>query len=600
MFNLKRILTLAVAAASAGTLIVTSSASAYAEENDELLSEEELIRQKEDERWADIEAHENDFTEFPVYDYTQLDPEFAKIATLFGDVNSDRLVGIADAVQLQRYLLGEIDELGNWFNADLNQDGVINAADFTILKQQICGVAKKKGGSAVINLVDMMTGDPIDGGYMQMYCIYDNSWSYEIAKWKNKAGEAAYFSGLPNDPKYVYYIEAYNLPRYSGYDNTYGISGQQFYFSFGEGETSKAVSVRLASDEDEKNPNVVLSQYDWAMEMDILNTSYNYGWFTIYDKDGNMYYPRLDEKGCSLPDGEYRAELHPYSEIWDDYSVIPVDPESDFAKHIRELHPEAELSNKSEGIEFTVQNGKADKVVSFDFGPRPDISDSIKINCFNGSNGKPLEGVVFSLIEAPDTSARKIETWVSDATGTHTFENLLRSGYGPDNHAYKVCVESVPTGFEGSFDQYFGSMHISGATMEYTFDFYEIDGPKLVSADIVKYGDNAVLNDAAAFTVYRFNPDNAADLTKIYNNVQAGEAFALRDGKYAACLDFAALKNQGYDGIDLFDAANADILAVLDENDFYGNTAFIQFTVKDGAPDRELKFYVRDYVPAET
>ena len=591
MFNLKRILALAAVAAAAGTLIAAQAPAAFAEEE---LSIEEMIRQKREEEAAYLAEHGDEFEELPQYDYAELDPEFAKIVTLFGDVNFDKLVGIADAVQLQRYLLGQIDNLGNWFNADLNQDGVVNAGDFTLLKQQICGAAQQKGGSAVINLIDVMTGESIDGGYMRLYCIYDNSWAYDVARWKNKAGEAVYFSGLPDDPKYVYHIEITNLPIGSEYGNLIGNCSQRFYFSFDEGETSKAVSVRLATREAEANPNVALTQMDWSMDQNIMDYGYNYGWITILDKEDNMYYQRLDGKGCALPDGEYRAVMHPYSEIWSDYYMTMVDPDSEFAAYVRELHPDAVFTDKSAGIEFTVKDGKADKEIVFDFGPRPGVSDSLKINCINGRTGEPVEGVVFSLIEAPDTYAKKIGTWVSDATGTHTFSNLFRSGCRPDNRAYKICVESVPAGFEGGIDRYCYSEYVTGDTKEDNFEFYEIDGPKLISADIVKYGDGTVLNDIADFEIYRFNSDSLSDLTKVHIGLKAGEAFALRDGKYAASLDYAALLEHGYEGIDQFSEANANVFAELDENEFYGNTAFIQFTVTDGVPDRDLKFYVRD------
>ena len=596
MFNTKRILALAAAAASAGLLIITPATAAFAAEEEEELSIEELIRQKREEQEAALAELGDDYVELSSYDYTELDPEFARIATIFGDVNYDHLIGIADAVQLQRYLLGQIDDLGNWFNADLNHDGVVNAGDFTLLKQQIAGATNPIGGSAVINLIDVMTSEPIEGGFMRLFCVYDNTWAYDIGQWKNKAGNSIYFSGLPNDPKYVYYIEVNNLPIGSNYGNLIGNCSQQFNFSFGEGETSKAISVRLASHEAESNPNVALSQIDWSMEKNILDKGYNYGWITILDMEGNMYYQRVDGKGCALPDGEYRAVLHPYSDIWSDYDMVPVDPDSDFANHIRELHPDVVFADKSAGIEFTVQNGQADKEISFDFGPKPGLSDSLRINCIDGRTGEPLEGVEITLIEAPDTYAKTVGTWTSDATGTHTFTDLFHTGYDPDNRAYRVCVGSMPAGYEtgSDSDQYLFSSRVSGDTREYTFDFYEIDTPKGVSADIVKYGDGTVLNSLSAYDVYRFDPDDPRNLTKVYSNVQAGEAFALRDGQYIAWLNSAALPSLGYDGINLFDAP-ADILEAFDANEFYGSSIAIRFTVTDGTPDRALKFYVTDY-----
>ena len=585
--KLKRILALAAAVVSACTLITAQTSAAFAAEEEEL-SLEEMILQKRLELEAYLAEHGEEEDQPPQYNIEELDPEFAKIVTIFGDVNFDKLIGISDAVQLQRYLLGQTDELGNWFNADLNQDGVINVHDFTLLKQQICGTAPQKGSSASINLVDVMTDEPIAGGYMTLFCIYDNEWAYEVRRWKNKADEVAFFSGLPNDPKYVYYIDVDNLPIGSNYGNEIGNCSQQFNFSFAEGETNKAINVRLASHEAEQNPNVVITQMDWAMEQNILDFGYNYGWVSIQDREGNTFYQRVDGKGCALPDGEYTAVLHPYSDIWEDRVMIPLDPDSDFAAHIRTLHPDVVLTDKSAGIDFTVQNGVADKEIVFDFAPRSGLSNAIKVNCINGMTGAPLEGVEITLIEAPDTEARVVGTWVSDATGTHTFENLLRTGYIEGSRAYKLCVTGLPTGFKGGFDQYCCSSMLTDYTQEVTYDFYEIDAPKQISASIIKYEDGSVMNGDAVFEVYRLDSDNVGQMTKIYNSVSVGEEFALGDGSYAACL--RSIPEAGYKGIDLFDGSG--IAAQFNENEFYGNTTFIRFTVTDGAPDRALKFYV--------
>lgn len=590
MFHLKRILAGAVAAVSACTLIISPSAFALTDEEAEY---EAMIRQKLAER----EAYEAEFGDpfeegTPTYNYEELDPEFAKIATIFGDVNFDKLVGVADAVQMLRYLLGETEDLGNWFNADLNQDGVVNVLDFTLLKQQICGNGQKKGGSAAIKLVDLMTGEPIDGGYMSLFCVYDNTWSYEIGSWKNKKDATAFFNGLPNDdPKYVYYINVSNLPK--GYGNILGNCGQQFNFSYAEGETGKAINVRLISNEDEKNPNVSIKQMDWAMDKNILENGYNYGWVTILDREGNMYYQRVDYDTCALPDGEYRAVLHPYSEIWSDYGMIPLDPESDFAKHVRSNHPDADLTDKSAGIDFTVKNGKADREIVFDFAPQPGYSNSIKVSCLNGVTGEPLEGVEVSLIEAPDTYAKKIATWISDETGTHTFTDLYHTGYNSDNRAYKISIDSLPAGYEGDREVYSCTSCLANDTDERTFYFYETEGAKQLSADVVKLGDGTLLNDGASFDIYRFNSENVGDITKVVSNIKAGEKFAIQDGEYVAILNSEVT---GYAGIDLFSEAGKALAADLNEDDFYGNTCAVRFRVKDGAADKALKFYV---IPAE-
>ena len=59
---------------------------------------------------------------------------------VYGDLNSDNTLTTADAVLLQRYLLGE-DTLTQtqWQTADLNADGTVNGFDLALLRQKLVG-----------------------------------------------------------------------------------------------------------------------------------------------------------------------------------------------------------------------------------------------------------------------------------------------------------------------------------------------------------------------------------------------------------------------------------------------------------------------------
>ena len=59
---------------------------------------------------------------------------------VYGDLNSDNTLTTADAVLLQRYLLGE-DTLtqSQWQTADLNEDGTVNGFDLALLRQKLVG-----------------------------------------------------------------------------------------------------------------------------------------------------------------------------------------------------------------------------------------------------------------------------------------------------------------------------------------------------------------------------------------------------------------------------------------------------------------------------
>ena len=62
---------------------------------------------------------------------------------VYGDCNGDREFTIADAVMLDKYLLGS-GELYFWVQADLNEDNVVNAADLSLMKQKLMTAGKEE------------------------------------------------------------------------------------------------------------------------------------------------------------------------------------------------------------------------------------------------------------------------------------------------------------------------------------------------------------------------------------------------------------------------------------------------------------------------
>ena len=61
-------------------------------------------------------------------------PEF----TVKGDVNMDKVFDLADAVLLQKWLLGDTNtETADWEAGDLNKDGRLNAVDLTLMKRML-------------------------------------------------------------------------------------------------------------------------------------------------------------------------------------------------------------------------------------------------------------------------------------------------------------------------------------------------------------------------------------------------------------------------------------------------------------------------------
>ena len=127
MFNSKRFTAMLAAILSACTLAAAPAAHALDDTDVPAMAYEDILRAKG--------IDPDNMPEEEPEDY--IDPEYAEICTRFGDVNYDKVIGIADAVQLQRYLLGDLESLGNWRNADINGDGDINARDIALLQRYV-------------------------------------------------------------------------------------------------------------------------------------------------------------------------------------------------------------------------------------------------------------------------------------------------------------------------------------------------------------------------------------------------------------------------------------------------------------------------------
>ena len=351
--------------------------------------------------------------------------ENAQVLTLFGDVNFDGSVGISDAVQLNRYLLGRINELGNIKNADLLADGVIDIFDMVYLRKQLVAENKPAGTKLSVKVVDMMSGEPLDNAdiwlsEMNGDCLYD------IGDTISTGGEDVNYYGLPDDKAYKYFLTVENLPK--GYGGGYGTWDHVVIFDVEAGTAEKELVVRVAADDAEKN--VKFTHMDWCQGRENIG----YGNLFITDKEGNYYYQRQYTGEMALPDGDYHADFNFF-----DYPVAFVEPDSDFAKSLMENYPDAEFEELSKGIDFSVVNGKPDRDLFLNFGPLEDSGNTINVNCYDSLTGMPLEGVELSLIEAPYSYAKKT-SWTSDGT-TKVFTDLYRTGYD----CYKVVVESNRT-----------------------------------------------------------------------------------------------------------------------------------------------------------
>ncbi|MBR6968901.1 MAG: dockerin type I repeat-containing protein [Ruminococcus sp.] len=501
------------------------------------------------------------------------------IVTQFGDVNLDQFVGISDAVQLQRFLLGQSEELGSWKNADIDEDGVVDSFDFTLLRKQLTGKAGN-GGTLDIKVVDMVTGEPINNVDVSVVGLYDDRYFDVVNYYHYNPDVPMVLTGLPTDDKYTYMIELCNLP--GGYGSVIGNWDQQMFYKFGD-NTEKELTVRVLSNNAKRN--VKINLYDWANGMSIPY----YCMLNVTDKNGDSYYPTLRYEDIYLPDGEYHADITLF-----DYPVQLMDPDSDFAKHIKEIYPNAEFSDKSGGLDFVVKDGKADRELTFDFSPKDGKSNYIEVSCIDGSTGKPLEGVELSVIEAPKEYAMTVEKWTSGKEKSKIVGGLVMAG----PWAYKLQVDKVPEGYTGGYDEYFHWGEVNEYKSDITYVFYPETEPKLISADIVNIIDNTVMNELGTFEIWKINDNDPARIEKVTAGVKAGEKFTLKDGSYLAGVG-SDVRDNGYVGVSLLTEKGKELANGLNEDEFFGNTAVILFTVKDGKADRDLVFYVKEYDPAD-
>lgn len=493
--------------------------------------------------------------------------ENAEVLTLFGDVNFDGNVGISDAVQLNRYLLGKISELGNVRNADLLADGVIDIYDMVYLRKQLVADNKPAGTKLSVKVVDMMSGEPLESADIELSEMNGN-YLYEIGGAVSTNGEDVNYYGLPDDKAYKYFLTVNELPK--GYDLAYKTWDQVVIFDIEAGTAEKELVVRVAADDAEKN--VKFTHMDWCQGRENIG----YGNLFITDKDGNYYYQRQYTGEMSLPDGDYHADFNFF-----EYPVSFVEPDSDFAKMIKENYPDAQFEDLSNGIDFSVVNGKPDRELFLNFGPKSNTGNNIRVNCYDSLTGEPLKGVKLSLIEAPYSYAKR-QSWTSDGT-TKVFTDLFRTG--PD--CYQVVVDSVPEGYlKSSKDQGVSFGYVYDYSSEFNFYFTPYEGDKDLSFDVLTWPDKKPYTGDCTYTVMQ---DNSI----ILSGIKPGEKFGIKDGEYMLFAD-AYSEDDPYRGVDISSELGQELIKATDV--FADGAAFrsnmAKFTVKDGKIDKNIVLYV--------
>ena len=501
--------------------------------------------------------------------------ENAEVLTLFGDVNFDGNVGVSDAVQLNRYLLGHLGELGNSKNADLLADGVIDVFDMVYLRKQLVGAQKPAGTKLSIKVVDMMTGEPLDNATICLSELNGNN-LYDIGTTLDTNGESVNYYGLPDDKDYQYFINVTDLP--DGYATAYKNWDQVVEFDMPAGTAEKELVIRVAADDAENN--VKITSMDWDQGIEYIG----YGNLTITDKDGNYYYQRDYDMEFALPDGDYHADFNSF-----DYPVQLVEPDSIAAARIKENYPDAEFEDWSNGIDFSVVDGKADRDLFINFSAIEGKGNTLKVNCYDSLTGLPLEGVELTLTEAPETYAKETK-FISDGT-TKVFEDLYCTGcYG-----YNVRVDSVPEGYKPSNEvKRIGFGYAHNYTGNFNFYFEPVNAEKEISFNVLTWPDKQPYTGDATFTIYQ------GDDT-IMTDVKPGQKIALKDGDYMIS-GFRYPDDDPYCGTWIWTELGEEMSRELDifEDEGVYRSDMASFTVKNGKLTKNITLYVADKDKAMT
>ena len=521
------------------------------------------------------------------------------VATQYGDVNLDQEVSMVDLIHLQRYLLGTNDGLGNWLNADLYEDGVIDVYDLALLKRQLISHLGDLGGSLRVDVVDMMSEEPLDQAIVTLVGMKDE-YAYMLAEWEYTPEKAETFTlqGLPTDPGYTYLLELRNLP--AGYGTQIGNWDQQYFYSYKEGETEKNVKLRVLANDTERN--VRIRSRDWSMEMvEQVQFERHYGLMCITDREGTPYYPSQYFEEMALPDGEYIAFMSPF----ESYPVQLLTPDSEYVKYIHELYPDVVITDQSKGLEFMVKDGKPDRELAFDFGPLDSTENHLTVTCVDGVTGEPLPGVELELTVNQKENPKVLESWTTDETGSKRIDDLHYTG----SQAYHLHVVNVPEGYLGAEDQDIVFGYVADYDQEIVLRCIKMPEEKNFSADILKWEDKSVINDAATYEIWHIqgkersylDSNNLPEFTKVYDAVKPGERVALADGDYMAALNRKEFQEKGYNSISATNFKGRKIFEEynLSYDEFDGDTAIIDFTIKDGQPTRKAIFYLKDYDPAD-
>ena len=493
--------------------------------------------------------------------------ENAQVLTLFGDVNFDGDVGVSDAVQLNRYLLGHIGELGNIKNADLLADGVIDVFDMVYLRKQLVAENKPAGTKLSVKVVDMMTGEYLKNADIRLAEMNGN-YLYDIGSLISTNGEDVNYYGLPDDKDYKYFLTVEGLPK--GYRNSGTKWDQVVIFDIDAETAEKELVVRVTSDNTENNVKFI--HMDWCKGMENVG----YGNLTITDKEGNYYYQRQYTGEMALPDGDYHADFNFF-----DYPVTFVEPDSDFAKMVKENYPDAQFEDLSNGIDFSVVNGKPDRELMLNFGPEENSGNTINVNCYDSFTGKPVEGVELSFIEAPYSYAKKT-SWTSDGT-TKVFTDLYRTGLD----CYKIVVDKVPEGYvQSSRDREVGFGYTHNYSTDFNLYFTPYDGEKNLSFEVLTWPDKQPYTGDCTFCVLQND-------SMILSGLKPGEKFGLQDGEYMLYADKYG-ENEPYRGAWIWSELGREL---AEETDVFADGAafksdMAKFTVKDGKLDKVITLYV--------
>ena len=434
--------------------------------------------------------------------------------------------------------------------------------DLVFVKVPVNRPAEEETASAKVKIVDKATGKNIEG--VDAVAISGlNATAKSIAKWNTSDEAEKSLTGLAGDPRIVYGIELSNVPKEYEYN-------KQYTFSF-------------AKDSKEETWIVELEKKNGTDEEKTGSTAK----VKIVDKATGKNIEGVDAVAISGLNATAKsiAKWNTSDEAEKSLTGLAGDPRIVYGIELSNVPKEYEY-NKQYIFSFAKDSKEESWVVELEKknGTVAEESASAKIKIIDMATGKNIEGIDVEVIAGINATGKSIAKWNTSDEAVKTLEGLSEN----KNVAYGIKLKKVPEKYVHE------NTYVFMRTGDKDTENWTIS---LVTSDIK---ENITFNiyDWSEETWYDFLGKDMpfyAEITDKDGNFCYGfskaDSRALPDGEYTFRL---VTPPEGYVIVD----PDSDLAKKLKEkfllSEVDGGT--VNFTMKDGKPDREIIF---DIIKAE-